>query len=100
MRSDERFDRAAGKRLTGTLTNPNVKVPDQNGLPPAFSSSGSCVLCLVLGSAFLLLQCSDALRERCVETARLAFGLCGLQARRASFRFAFNKLHHARAILV
>jgi hypothetical protein len=44
MRSDVRFDRAAGKRLTGTLTNPNVNVPDQNGLPPALSSSGSALL--------------------------------------------------------
>jgi hypothetical protein len=41
MRNDARFDRAAGKRFTGTLTNPNVNVPDQNGLAPEFSSSGS-----------------------------------------------------------
>lgn len=30
--------RFAGKRLTGTLTSPNVIVPDQNGRTPPFSS--------------------------------------------------------------
>ena len=41
IRSDARFERAAGNRLPGTLTRPNVNVPDQNGPPPAFSSSDS-----------------------------------------------------------
>ena len=50
-----RLDFVAGNKLTGTLTRPNVSVPDQNGLAPAFSSSGSArLLRAVLGSALLL----------------------------------------------
>src|SRR5690242_21780342 len=83
MRSEARFEREAGNKLTGTLTSPNVNVPDQNGRPPAFSSSGSAVLRVVLGSAFLLLpQRLDALREHAVERSRLGFGFDRFQARR------------------
>src|SRR5215213_2307498 len=101
IRSDVRFERVAGNKLTGTLTSPNVSVPDQNGLPPAFSSSGSSLLRLALGGTFLLLpQRLDALREHIVESRRLAFRLHGLQLRRASLRLLLDKFHHAPAILV
>src|SRR5687767_15104606 len=100
MRSDARFERAAGNKLTGTLTSPKVSVPDQNGLPPAFSSSGSAFLRVVLGSAFLLSQRRDTLRQHAVECCGLPFRLHGLQLRRASFGFLFDELHHALAILV
>src|SRR5215216_3410395 len=101
MRSDVRVERAAGNRLTGTLTSPNVSVPDQNGLPPAFSSSGSASLFRVaLGSAFLLPQRLDTLREHIVERCCLPFRFHGLQPRRASLGFLLDELHHALAILV
>src|SRR5687768_3635688 len=99
MRNEARFARAAGNRLTGTLTSPNVNVPDQNGLAPAFSSSATCFR-LVLGSAFLLLQCSNTLCEHVVEVSTLAFSLHCSQPRRVTFGFAFDELHHALAILV
>src|SRR5829696_1166796 len=101
MRSEARFDRAAGNRLTGTLTSPNVSVPDQNGRPPAFSSSGSSLLRLALGGTFLLLsQRLNTLRQNVIESRRLTLRLNGLQPRRASLRFLLDELHHALAILV
>src|SRR5215216_3095326 len=100
MRRDVRVERAAGNRLTGTLTRPNVSVPDQNGRPPAFSSSGSVVLRATLGSAFLLPQRLDTLRQHIVERCGLPFRFHGLQLRRASFGFLLDELHHALAILV
>src|SRR5829696_1914950 len=104
MRSDARFERAAGNKLTGTLTSPNVSVPDQNGRPEAFSSSGSA-LCrlarLTLGGTFLLLpQRLDALRKNIVERSSLTFRPYGLQSRCAPLRFLLDELHHALAILV
>src|ERR1043165_2330022 len=101
MRSDARFDRDAGNRLTGTLTSPNVNVPDQNGRPPAFSSSGSTFFRAALGSAFLLLsQRLDALREYAVERRRLRLSFGRLQSRRVPLRLLLDELHHAFAILV
>src|SRR5689334_15251095 len=101
MRSEARFEREAGNKLTGTLTSPNVSVPDQNGRPPAFSSSGSAFLRAVLGSAFLLLpQRLDALRKHAVERRRLGFSFDRLQSRRMSLRLLLDEFHHAFAILV
>src|SRR5215217_2217004 len=101
MRSDVRTVRAAGNKLTGTLTSPNVNVPDQNGRPPAFSSSGSARLLLALGGTFLLLsQRLNALREHIVERRSLAFCLHCLQSRCVSLGFLLDKLHHALAILI
>src|SRR5215467_6458162 len=101
MRNEARFDRDAGNKLTGTLTSPNVSVPDQNGRPPAFSSSDSVFLRAVLGSAFLLLpQRLNTLCEHAVERSRLRFSFNRLQARRMSFSFLLDELHHAFAILV
>src|SRR6185503_8268465 len=101
MRSEVRFERAAGNKLTGTLTSPNVSVPDQNGLPPAFSSSGSDLLLLALGSAFHLLpQRLDTLRQNIVERGSLAFRLNRLQSRCVSLGFLLNELHHTLTILV
>src|SRR5215217_4357297 len=101
MRSDVRVDRVAGNKLTGTLTSPNVSVPDQNGRPPAFSSSGSSLLRLALGGTFLLLsQRLDALRQNIIKSRSLTFRLHCLQSRRASLSFLLDKLHHALAILV
>src|SRR6185369_12731222 len=101
MRSDVRVERCAGNKLTGTLTSPNVNVPDQNGRPPAFSSSGSTFLRLVLGSAFLLLpQRLNTLRKHAVESSRLRFSFDRLQSRCVSLRLLLDELHHAFAILV
>src|SRR5687767_9597565 len=100
MRSDVRVPRAAGKRLTGTLTRPNVNVPDQNGLAPAVSSSTGSGFRLVLGSALLLLQRRNTLREYVTEIARLTFRLNGAQLRRTTLRFPFDELHHPIAVLV
>src|SRR6185369_1400815 len=105
MRSDVRTVRAAGNKLTGTLTSPNVNVPDQNGRPPAFSSScGSALLLLArlpLGGTFLLLsQRLNALCEHIIERRSLAFRLHSLQSRCVSFCFLLDELHHALAILV
>src|SRR4029078_7455071 len=99
MRSDVRAVRATGNKLTGTLTSPNVSVPDQNGRPPAFSSSGSALLRLDLGGTFLLLsQRLNTLREHVVERRSLAFRFHSLQARCVSLRFLLDELHHALAI--
>src|SRR5690349_19604512 len=101
MRNDARFERVAGNKLTGTLTSPNVNVPDQNGRPPAFSSSGSARCLLVLGGTFLLLsQRLNALREHVVESRGLTFRLHGLQSRCMSLRLLLDELHHTFAILV
>src|SRR3954468_14936353 len=101
MRSDARFERLAGNKLTGTLTSPNVNVPDQNGRPPAFSSSGSARFLLALGGTFLLLpERLNALREHIVESRSLTFRLHGLQARRVALRLLRDELHHPLAILV
>src|SRR6185369_2318083 len=102
MRSDARFDRAAGYKFTGTLTRPKLRVPDQNGRAAAFSpSSGSGLLRVVLGSSFLLSsQRVDALREYAVERSRLALRLDRFQLRRASFRFLLDELNYALAILI
>src|SRR6185369_7387613 len=101
MRSDVRTDRVAGNKLTGTLTSPNVNVPDQNGRPPAFSSSGSALLRLALGGTFLLLsQRLNTLREHIVERRSLAFRLHGLQSRCVSLSLLLDELHHPLAILV
>src|SRR5689334_8682545 len=108
MRNDARAPRAAGNRLTGTLTRPNVNVPDQNGLPPALSSSaaGCCLRAVraisscASSSAFVLLQSRNALREHIVERGGLSFRLHRLQTRRVTLRFLLNELHHALAILV
>src|ERR1041384_5818451 len=101
MRSDVRTDRVAGNKLTGTLTSPNVKVPDQNGRAPASCSSGSALLRDVLGSAFLLLsQRLDTLRQYAVECRGLRFRLHCSQLRRATFRFLLDEFHHALAILI
>src|SRR5688572_1382863 len=116
MRSDVRVPRAAGKRLTGTLTRPNVNVPDQNGLAPAVSSStGSgfrlvlasvslllpsalsvlefisataSIVRFVLGSALLLLQRRNTLRQYITQIARLALRLHSPQLRRATLSLA------------
>src|SRR4026207_401060 len=101
MRSDARLDRVAGNKLTGTLTSPNVSVPDQNGLPPALSSSGSATLRLALGGTFLLLpQRLDALREHVVERRSLTFRFHGLQSWRASLCLLLDELLDTLAILV
>src|SRR6185369_13728703 len=100
MRSDVRTVRCAGNKLTGTLTRPNVNVPDQNGRPPAFSSSGSALL-LALGGTFLLLsQRLNALRQHIIKRRSLAFRLHSFQARCVSLRLLLDELHHALAILV
>src|ERR1044071_4212061 len=100
MRNEARFDRDAGNNVPGTLTSPNVSVPDQNGRPPAFSSSGSAVLRVVLGSSFLLPQRRNALGQNTVECRCLAFRLNCLQSRRMSLSFLLNELHHALTILI
>src|SRR6185503_5622420 len=100
IRSEARFDRAAGNKFTGTLTSPKVNVPDQNGRPPAFSSSGSAVCRVVLGSAFLLPQRRNALRKNTVKRRCLPFRLNCLQARRMSPGFLLDELHHALAIFI
>src|SRR5215217_996643 len=101
MRSDVRTVRVAGNKLTGTLTSPNVNVPDQNGRPAAFSSSGSVLLLLALGGTFLLLsQRLNALREHIIERRSLAFRLHSLQSRCVSLRFLLDEFHHAVAILI
>src|SRR6185369_8778013 len=101
MRSDVRVERCAGNKLTGTLTRPNVNGPDQKGRPPAFSSSASTFLRVVLGSSFLLLpQRLNTLREHAVERSRLRFSFDGLQSRCVSLRFLLDELHHTLAILV
>src|ERR1044071_529239 len=100
MRNEARFDRDAGNKLTGTLTSPNVSVPDQNGRPPAFSSSGSAVLRVVLGSAFVLSQRRNALRQNTVECRCLLFRLYRFQSRRVSLRFLLDELHHTLTILI
>src|SRR5215213_4423504 len=101
MRSDVRVDRVAGNKLTGTLTSPNVSVPDQNGRPPAFSSSGSSLLRLALGGTFLLLsQRLNALGQNIVEGRGLTFRLHWFQSRRMSLCLLLDKLHHAFAKLV
>src|SRR4051812_41766396 len=68
----------AGKRFTGTLTSPNVSVPDQNGRGPFDSSVGSALpfvfLVARLGSAFLLFQRTQALLQYAVQ--RGCFSLC------------------------
>src|SRR6185436_18817402 len=99
MRSDARFDRAAGNKLTGTLTSPNVSVPDQNGRPPAPSSSGSSRFRLALGGTFLLLpQRLYALREYIIERGSLTFRLHRFQSRRTSLRFILDELPHTFAV--
>ena len=56
MRNDVRVLRVAGNRLTGTLTSPNVMVPDQNGRTPEFSSAVTLdsERCVVVRFPFLL----------------------------------------------
>src|ERR1043165_4303047 len=102
MRNEVRVDRCAGNRLTGTLTSPNVSVPDQNGRPPPpFSSSGSAFLRVVLGSAFLLLsQRLNTLREHAVERSGPGFCFDRLQSRRMALCLLLDELHHALAVLV
>src|ERR1051325_10144797 len=101
MRSDVRTDRVAGNRLTGTLTSPNVKVPDQNGRAPASCSSGSALLRDVLGSALLLLsQRLDTLCQYAVECRSLRFRFNCSQLRRATLCFLFDEFHHALTILI
>ena len=77
MRNDVRVVRVAGNRLTGTLTSPNVMVPDQNGRTPEFSSPVTVdsevrfpfllAFELLLGSVFSFLQSGNALSEYAIE---------------------------------
>lgn len=55
MRSEARAVRMAGYKFTGTLTRPNVIVPDQNGPGVAFSSSVSLAFLRAWLGSFLLL---------------------------------------------
>src|SRR5574338_897748 len=100
MRNEARFERAAGNKLTGTLTSPNVSVPDQNGRPSPFSSSGSSRLRLALRGTFHLLpKRLNTLRQHIIERRSLTFRLHGLQSRRMSPGFLLDKLHETLAIL-
>src|SRR5512140_2425115 len=98
MRIDTLRGRVAGKSATGTLTSPNVIVPDQNvRMPvPGLSSSSSSAM---RGLPFA--DSGEARLERVGE-----FLVAGLpRAERFDFHFAalclrLDELHHALPVLV
>jgi len=63
----------AGKRFTGTLTSPKVRVPDQNGRTRDSPSADSFLLDALLRGTLLLSQCFNALSEHTVEGSGFAF---------------------------
>src|SRR6185437_6072289 len=104
MRNGARLLLLAGKRLTGTLTSPNVSVPDQNGRDPDCSPFSSSLFRFAfvarLGSAFLLSQRPQALLEYAVELRNFALRFHSMQTRGFTAGLLLDELHYALAVFI
>src|SRR6185295_20082478 len=89
--------------FTGTLTRPNVIVPDHNGrMPDRSGASSSFFFVAFLGSFFLLLflERCYASGQNLIKRSRSSFRLNRSKLRLFTLRLLLDETHHTLAILV